>query len=159
METHSVELHLPDALDAEDNDSFLEACHAEATPPDAERRRQRLETLLKLVERDRCRHWREETGTARLPPSGTLAPEEITSMDWRQRPTKSPDANVQTRRMCVASRASAIDDCREKRRNISKDYRECSYAWRAGEPVSPDDFPTGTYPPTFLDFSRPTGEP
>jgi REP element-mobilizing transposase RayT len=125
METHRVELHLPEWLDGET-------------------RQERRQSLLEVVKADRHRLWAEATGNPNRAPR-VVGPEEIEQLDWSDRPDEHPgDSMTQTRWLGVASKGAKMADYRDKRREITERYREAVSAWRARE-VRP--FPVGTYPP------------
>lgn len=125
METHEVELHLPECLDG---------------TTDREKRR----SLLQLVERDRHRRWADATGDRRRPPR-VAGPRAVERLHWADRPeTKPGDWMTQNRWLGVASSPEKIQSYADKREEITERYRRALSAWR-NQKTRP--FPHGTYPP------------
>lgn len=145
MQTHRVELHLPEALGETCEGPIQAACDG-GEPSEADREA-RIERLMALVERDRRRLWKAATGSAGRPPE-TPTPEALVEWDWSYIPPESPSSPFDRRRLGVASRPEAMEDYRERRRQISESYRALSAKWREGKRVDPEEFPPGTYPPT-----------
>lgn len=123
MDVHRVELHLPDALDGET-------------------REERRQALVELVTDDRHRIWASTTGDRNRAPR-TPKRGELLSASWSER-AEEPFDPFKRRRLCMGYTMDGIRDYREMRRQINRDYRDASRAWRRREVR---EFPHGTYPP------------
>ena len=123
METYSVDLHLPEALEGE---------------TDEERR----ENLLELVENDREDTWEKATGDRNRPPrvSGKRA---VLSKSWQYR-SDEPGKKYERSRLGVAVDTDVMGDYEDERQQTTRDYRRASGAWRRSKA---EPFPAGTYPP------------
>jgi len=126
METHRVELHVPDAFTGDTLD-------------------ERRESLLAAVEDDRERIHAEAEQTIGSPPRFVGRPA-IVQQHWRDRPTDSDiDGRSRSRRkLCKANKPERVDDYRRAHRLRSDAYRQAVDALHDGEP---DEFPTGMHPP------------
>lgn len=126
METHTLDLHLPDALDGE---------------TDEERR----QNLLASIKADRHRIWADATGDHNRPPRVAGAKSIEENLYWGDRPDEHPANRLTDRRwLGVASNPEKMSDYKDKRDEIDDRYRRALSAWRQGK-AKP--FPHGTYPP------------
>lgn len=125
MREHTVELHLPAALDDKDGVG-------------------RLERLRKLVRQKRRAYHSGCSGSGPDECPDVLGFEAAAEQDWRKR-AGAPETDPGSRRMLgVASDAERTAEYHDNRRETSRNYRHAS---KKAPGVDRDAFPDGTYPP------------
>jgi len=124
MVEHTVELHLPDALDDVDGKS-------------------RLERLRQLVADGRRLYHAAGGGNGPDDPGYVLGFEAAAEQDWRKR-AEVPDESEGRRLLGVAADAETIVSYHDWRGEVHRDYRR---TWKKAPGVPRDAFPDGTYPP------------